>query len=54
MVVRDSDKNGAPSKGDFFSIKLSNVTALTSEFPDPETVVYARAGTLSSGNLTVD
>jgi hypothetical protein len=54
VIVRDNDKDGAPSMGDFFSIKLSNVTVLTSEFPDPTTVVYARAGLLSSGNLTVD
>jgi hypothetical protein len=54
VIVQDNDKSRTPSQGDFFSIKLSNVTALTSEFPDPATVVYARAGTLSSGNLTVD
>ena len=54
VIVRDNDKSGTPSQGDFFSIKLSNVTALTSQFPDPATVVYARAGTLSSGNPTVD
>jgi hypothetical protein len=45
--------NHAPSPGDFFSIKLTNVTALTSQFPDSTTVFYARAGLLSSGNLTV-
>jgi hypothetical protein len=54
VIVRDKDDNFKPSKGDFFSIKLSNVAVLTSEFPDPATVVYARAGLLSSGNLTVD
>ena len=54
VIVQDNDKSRTPSQGDFFSIKLSKVTALTSEFPDPATVVYARAGTLSSGNLTVD
>jgi hypothetical protein len=54
VIVRDNDMNRAPSAGDFFSIKLTNVTALTSEFPDPTTVFYARAGLLSSGNLTVD
>ncbi len=53
VVVRDNDLNGAPSTGDFFSIKLSTVTALTSEL-NPLTVFYARAGVLSSGNLTVD
>jgi hypothetical protein len=54
VMVRDNDRNLAPSSGDFFSIKLSNVAAVTSEFLDPKTVVYARAGTLRSGNLTVD
>jgi hypothetical protein len=54
VIVRDNDRNLAPSPGDFFSIKLTNVTALTSEFPDPTTVFYARAGFLKSGNLTVD
>jgi hypothetical protein len=54
VIVRDNDQNRAPSRGDFFSIKLSNVTTLTSGFPESTTVVYARAGVLSSGNLTVD
>jgi hypothetical protein len=53
VIVRDNDQNRAPSTGDYFSIKLSNVTFLTSEFTPAQTV-YARAGTLSSGNLTVD
>jgi hypothetical protein len=53
VIVRDNDRNLAPSQGDFFSIKLSTVTALTSEL-DPLAVFYARAGVLSSGNLTVD
>jgi hypothetical protein len=53
VIVQDNDQNLRPSPGDFFSIKLTNVTALTSEFPDPTTVFYARAGLLSSGNLTV-
>jgi hypothetical protein len=52
VIVRDNDMNRAPSPGDFFSIKLSSVTALTSEL-DPLAVFYARAGLLSSGNLTV-
>jgi hypothetical protein len=52
VIVRDNDMNHAPSPGDFFSIKLSNATALTSEL-DPLAVFYARAGLLSSGNLTV-
>ena len=53
VIVRDNDQNFAPSPGDYFSIKLTTVTALTSEFLDPTTVVYARAGLLSSGNVTV-
>jgi len=53
VIVRDNDLNRAPSAGDFFSIKLSTVTTLTSEL-DPTAVFYARAGLLSSGNLTVD
>jgi hypothetical protein len=53
VIVRDNDVNRAPSPGDFFSIKLSNVQALTSKF-EPLDVAYARAGLLSSGNLTVD
>jgi hypothetical protein len=54
VIVRDNDRNLGPSPGDFFSIKLSTVTDLTSQFPDPTTVFYARAGFLKSGNLTVD
>jgi hypothetical protein len=54
VIVQDNDRNRAPSIGDSFSIKLSNVTVLTSQFPDPATVPYARAGLLSSGNITVD
>lgn len=53
VIVRDNDRSLSPSPGDFFSIKLSSATALTSEL-DPLTVFYARAGLLSSGNLTVD
>ena len=52
VIVQDNDMNRAPSPGDFFSIKLSTVTSLTSKL-DPF-VFYARAGFLSSGNLTVD
>jgi hypothetical protein len=62
VIVQDNDRNLAPSPGDFFSIKLSTVTAsCTDPIPDPTctqlpgaAVFYARAGTLSSGNLTVD
>jgi hypothetical protein len=53
VIVRDNDADGAPSAGDFFSIKLSSGTALTSEL-DPALVFYTRAGMLTSGNLTVD
>jgi hypothetical protein len=53
VIVQDNDQNLAPSPGDFFSIKLSTVTALTSQL-DPSTVFYARAGYLAGGNLTVD
>ena len=52
VIVRDNDENLRPSKGDFFSIKLSNATAVTSKL-DPATVFYARAGVLEGGNLTV-
>jgi|ERR671919_19486 hypothetical protein len=50
VIVRDNDGNLAPSTGDFFSIKLSSATAVTSELP---LVFYARAGFLAGGNLTV-
>jgi hypothetical protein len=61
VIVQDNDRNLAPSMGDFFSIKLSTVTASCADpIPDPTcsllppvTVFYARAGTLSSGNITV-
>jgi hypothetical protein len=52
VIVQDNDRNLAPSPGDFFSIKLSNATAVTSVL-DPATVFYARAGYLAGGNLTV-
>jgi hypothetical protein len=51
VIVEDNDGNQAPSMGDFFSIKLSSSTAVTSTLP---TVFYARAGYLAGGNLTVD
>jgi hypothetical protein len=67
VIVQDNDRNRAPSMGDTFSIKLSTVTAVFTNDCPPEgippcvitefpaaTVFYARAGTLSSGNLTVD
>jgi hypothetical protein len=39
VIVRDTDGNLGGSKGDFFSIKLSSATAVTSEL-DPLTVFY--------------
>ena len=53
VIVRDNDGNMAPSKGDFFSIKLSSATAVASQL-DAATVFYARAGTLAGGNITVN
>ncbi len=53
VIVRDNDTNGAPSKGDYFQITLSDGTVLDDEL-DSATVFYTRAGMLSSGNLTVD
>ena len=53
IVVRDNDLSRGPSQGDAFAIRLSSATAVTSTL-DPTTVFYARAGLLSSGNLTVD
>jgi hypothetical protein len=52
VIVRDNDENLKPSKGDFFSIKLSDATAVSSEL-DLATVFYARAGVLEGGNITV-
>ena len=62
VIVQDNDRNLAPSPGDFFSIKLSTVTTrCDAPIPDPTcsqlpaaSVFYARAGYLSSGNLTVN
>ena len=53
VIVRDNDMNRAPSTGDYFQIKLSSATTLTSEL-EPATVFYTRGGLLSSGNLTVE
>lgn len=52
VVVHDNDQNLAPSPGDFFSIKLSGSTVVDDEL-SVGTVVYARAGYLAGGNLTV-
>ena len=54
VIVRDNDQNQAPSKGDFFSIRLSTVTDTTiTDFPVPS-VFYARAGLLAGGEISVD
>jgi hypothetical protein len=50
VSVRDGDLAG--SNRDFFSIKLSSATAVTSEL-DPLTVFYARVGYLEGGNIKV-
>jgi hypothetical protein len=52
--VRDNDGDLAPSAGDFFSIRLTTVTSTTVTDPPVGTVLYARAGLLAGGNLTVD
>jgi hypothetical protein len=67
VEVHDNDRDLAPSKGDFFSIKLSTATeTVTEDCPDPKvteclvtelpagTVFYTRFGYLEGGNLTVD
>jgi predicted small lipoprotein YifL len=65
VIVNDKDRSLTPSPGDFFSIKLSKVTAVVTDCPPeveppcyitefPEaSVVYARAGLLAGGNITV-
>jgi hypothetical protein len=53
VIVRDNDRDRAPSPRDWFQIKLSSGTVVDDELA-PGTVVYTRAGLLSSGNLTVD
>jgi hypothetical protein len=52
VIVRDNDKNMAPSTGDYFQITLSSATAVTSTL-DPATVFYTRNGLLGGGNITV-
>jgi hypothetical protein len=60
VIVRDNDKNLAPSPGDYFQIKLSTATTCPamdlscSQLPPGAVVFYTRAGLLSSGNLTVN
>ena len=53
VIVQDNDANLGASPGDFFSIKLSSATAVTSQL-DAATVFYARAGYLERGHLTVN
>jgi hypothetical protein len=54
VIVRDNDRDLAPSAGDFFSIRLTTVTSTTVTEPPAASVLYARAGLLGGGNLTVD
>ena len=62
VIVQDNDQSMTPSPADFFSIKLSTVTApcpsdpfdLTCSQLPSASVFYARAGYLAGGNLTVD
>jgi hypothetical protein len=66
VIVEDNDRSLTPSPGDFFSIKLSNVTSIYTDVCPPDvdppcvitefpaaTVFYARAGYLAGGNITV-
>jgi hypothetical protein len=53
VTVRDNDGDYAPSTGDYFSIKLSTETEVTTEF-DPAQVIYSRAGFLGGGDIQVD
>jgi len=52
VIVQDNDQSLSPSSGDFFSIKLSSSTTLSSQLP-AGTVFYTRAGFLAGGNITV-
>ena len=54
VIVRDNDGDRKPSAADYFAIKLSNVTEPVSEFTDPRSIIYARAGLLDGGNVEVD
>ncbi|MDQ3778154.1 MAG: hypothetical protein M3310_04720 [Actinomycetota bacterium] len=60
VEVRDNDSDGAPSAGDYFSIKLTTVTTPCTSYPPAPTCsvlpagFYARAGLLSSGNIRVE
>jgi hypothetical protein len=52
VIVQDNDQSLSPSPGDFFSIKLSSSTALSSQLP-VASVFYTRAGYLAGGNIIV-
>ena len=56
VIVRDNDRNRAPSTGDYFQIKLSSATALTRAESRTPAGPCSTPGPalLSSGNLTVD
>lgn len=52
VQVKDNDRDGTPSTGDYFSIQLSTSTDVTSTLA-PDTVFYTRSGLLGGGNITV-
>jgi hypothetical protein len=65
VIVDDKDQSMSPTPGDFFSITLSTATSIYTDCPDgveppcyitefpTASVVYARAGFLGGGNITV-
>ena len=54
VIIRDNDGDLAPSRGDFFSIKLTTVTDSTVTAFPVASVFYARAGLLGGGQIVVD
>jgi hypothetical protein len=52
VIVQDNDRSGMPSRGDDFAITLSGTTVAATILYGPP--LYARAGELAGGNLTVD
>jgi hypothetical protein len=52
VIVQDNDRSNTPSAGDYFSIKLSGSTAVTSILQEP--ILYSRDGYLGGGNINVD
>jgi hypothetical protein len=59
VKVIDNDMDRAPSRGDYFQIRLSSAVSNGPVGPEdsvlpPATVFYTRFGFLSGGNLTVD